>query len=49
MRNVLARVTGGSASSIDRTLRSSVPDADFYLINPAGVVFGPNASVASLP
>ena len=41
--NVLARVTGGSASSIDGTLRSEIPGANLYLFNPAGVVFGPNA------
>lgn len=42
---VLARVTGGEASSIDGTLRSSLPGASLWLINPAGVVFGPNATL----
>lgn len=42
--NVLARVTGG-ASTLDGTLRCTIPDANFYLVNPAGVVFGPNASL----
>jgi filamentous hemagglutinin family protein len=41
--NVIARVTGGGASSIEGTLRSTIPNADFYLVNPAGVVFGPGA------
>jgi filamentous hemagglutinin family protein len=41
---VIARVTGG-ASSIRGTLRSTIPNADFYLINPSGVVFGPGASL----
>ena len=42
--NVISRVTGG-ASSIDGTIRSLIPNADFYLINPAGIVFGPNAQL----
>src|SRR5688500_939821 len=37
VRNVLARVTGGVASSIDGTIRSEIPGAHFYLMNPAGV------------
>lgn len=41
--NVLARVTGGSPSEIDGTLRSTIPDADLYFLNPSGIVFGPNA------
>jgi filamentous hemagglutinin family protein len=40
---VFARVTGDAPSSIDGTLRCTIPAADFYLMNPAGVVFGPNA------
>src|SRR5690349_6755108 len=42
IQNVLARVTGGAASSIDGTLQCTIPGANFYLINPAGVMFGPN-------
>jgi filamentous hemagglutinin family protein len=42
---VFARVTGGTPSSIDGTLRCTIPAADFYLMNPAGVVFGPNAAL----
>ena len=45
IQNVIGRVTGGTASNIDGTLRSSVGQADVYLINPAGVVMGPNAKV----
>jgi filamentous hemagglutinin family protein len=41
--NILSRVTGGQRSAIDGTLRSEIPGATLYLLNPAGVVFGPNA------
>src|SRR3954468_19892707 len=43
IRNVISRVTGGEISNIDGTLRSTVGQADLYFINPAGVMFGPNA------
>ncbi|MDB9525046.1 filamentous hemagglutinin N-terminal domain-containing protein [Oscillatoria sp. CS-180] len=39
---VLGSVTGGNASYIDGLLRVSGSSADLYLINPAGVFFGPN-------
>jgi filamentous hemagglutinin family protein len=43
IRNVISRVTGGERSDIDGTIRSTIEGADFYFINPAGVLFGPNA------
>jgi filamentous hemagglutinin family protein len=45
IQNILSRVTGGSPSSIDGTIRSGIAGANFYFINPSGVIFGPNASV----
>ncbi|MDD5214469.1 MAG: filamentous hemagglutinin N-terminal domain-containing protein [Methylococcales bacterium] len=43
--NVISRVTGGKISTIDGVLRSQVGKADFYFINPAGVVFGKDAKL----
>ncbi len=45
VRNIIGRVTGGSTSWIDGALRSEIPSADMYFLNPAGVMFGPNASL----
>ncbi len=43
--NIIARVTGGALSTIDGLLQSTIPQANLYLINPSGIVFGPNASL----
>ncbi len=43
--NIVARVTGGAASSIDGTIKSDIAGANVYFINPAGVMFGPNAKL----
>lgn len=45
VQRILTRVTGGTPSNIDGTLRSTIDGADLYFMNPAGVVFGPNASL----
>src|SRR3954463_9907925 len=45
VKNVISRVTGGEVSNIDGKLRSTVGQADLYFLNPAGVMFGPNAQL----
>jgi len=49
LENILARVTGARsglrASVIDGTLRSTIPGANLFLLNPAGLLFGPDASL----
>jgi len=42
--NVITRVTGGP-SAIYGTIRSSIPGASLFFLNPAGIFFGPKASV----
>jgi filamentous hemagglutinin family protein len=43
--NVIGRVTGGGQSNINGAVVSVIPSANLYLINPSGIVFGPNATV----
>ncbi|MDM8560636.1 filamentous hemagglutinin N-terminal domain-containing protein [Candidatus Parabeggiatoa sp. HSG14] len=45
INNVISRVTGGQVSQIDGFLKSFIPNADLYFLNPAGVMFGPNAAI----
>ena len=45
IENILGRVMGGNASFIDGLLQVSGGDANLFLINPAGIVFGANASL----
>ena len=45
VQNILARITGGTVSSIDGAIVSNIQGANLFLINPAGFLFGPNASV----
>lgn len=44
--NILSRVTGGHVSNIYGQINTmSFPGANLYLINPAGVLFGPTATL----
>jgi len=45
IQNVISRVTGGQPSFINGTLTSTLPQADMYFINPAGILFGEQAQL----
>ncbi|MEZ4528914.1 MAG: filamentous hemagglutinin N-terminal domain-containing protein [Desulfobacterales bacterium] len=45
VERIVSRITGGNLSHIDGLLRSAIPNADLFLLNPSGFVFGPDASL----
>lgn len=45
IRNVISRVTGGTSSLIDGPVKLVIPGANFYFINPNGVIFGGSGSI----
>ncbi|MGC9502741.1 CHAT domain-containing protein [Baaleninema sp.] len=45
IRNVLGRVSGGSPSFVDGLLQVTGGNSNLFLLNPAGIVFGPNAQL----
>ncbi len=44
-QNILGRVVGGNASLINGLIQVTGSNANLYLMNPAGIVFGANASL----
>ena len=45
IRNILARVTGGNPSVINGLIQLSGGNSNLFLVNPAGIVFGKNATI----
>jgi filamentous hemagglutinin family protein len=45
IRNILSRVTGGFASTIDGRIFTQSANVNLFFINPSGIIFGPNARI----
>jgi filamentous hemagglutinin family protein len=45
IQNILSRINGGNASVINGLIQVTGSNANLFLMNPAGIVFGPNASL----
>ena len=45
IQNILTRVTGGEASSVNGLIKVTGGNSNLFILNPAGIVFGNNASL----
>ncbi len=45
IRNILTRIVGGDASVINGLIQVTGGNSNLFLMNPAGMLFGPNASI----
>ena len=45
IQNILSRINGGDASIINGLIQVSGANANLFLINPAGILFGPDAAL----
>ncbi len=45
VKNIITRITGNTCSQIKGAINSSITGANLYLMNPAGVIFGSDASI----
>jgi filamentous hemagglutinin family protein len=45
IQTLISRVTGANVTTIDGNLSSSIPGAHVFLLNPRGILFGPNAEL----
>ena len=45
IQNILGRITGGNPSLINGLIKVTGGNSNLFLMNPAGMIFGPNASL----